>query len=333
MARLIRAGSSARHQTDPRLVVCVAHDRLSLFEAGVAAEVFGASRPDTGESLYRFRIAQAEAGSLGASGGLRIEASGGLELLRQAHTIVIPGWRNVLERPPSDLVQVLVREHRRGARLLSICSGAFVLGATGLLDGRSATTHWRYGEEFRAAFPGVHYQHDVLYVDHGDVITSAGSAAGIDACLHLVAKDHGHEAANAIARILVVQPPRRARQSQLVPRPVPRREGTAMAPLVEWARAHISSQLRVRDLAREAAMSERTLLRHFSEQIGMSPRVWLRLERVGLAKVLLEGSTRSLEEVAEQVGFSSAEVMRQAFLQTLGHPPSSYRRSRASAVG
>jgi AraC family transcriptional activator FtrA len=332
MAALKEARSSQKRQAgEPRLVVCVVHDRQSLFEAAIAAEVFDTARPGTGETLYRFRIAQAEAGTLDASGGLRIRAPAGLELLRQAHTIVLPGWRNVREPPPRNLVQALVREHRRGARLFSICSGAFILGATGLLDGRSATTHWRYGDEFRAAFPQVRYQHGILYIDHGDVITSAGSAAGIDAALHLVAKDHGHEAANDIARTMVVQPQRRAQQSQLVARPVPRRSRSAMAPLMEWARARISSPLSVRDLARQASMSERTLLRHFSQQMGMSPRIWLRFERVGLARALLEGSGHSLGEVAQQVGFSSAEVMRQAFQDTLGHPPSRYRQGRVSS--
>ncbi len=309
----------------PPLVACLAYDKLALFEAGIATEVFALERPEFARPLYRFRMVQAEPGLLRTRGGLRVQAQGGLALLQRAHTIIIPGWRDVAEPPPEAMVDALVRAHRRGARLVSICSGAFVLAATGLLDGRAATTHWRYAERFHAMHPRVLLHPDVLYVDHGDVITSAGSAAGIDACLHVVRKDHGAEAANLVARTMVTPPQREGTQAQFVPRPVAREEAQALAPVMDWARAHLARPMRIEDLARKAGMSERSFLRHFTQQAGMRPNEWLRRQRVLAAQDLLERSGRGLESVAERVGFSSAEAMRQAFRAVAGAPPSRFR--------
>jgi AraC family transcriptional activator FtrA len=287
--------------------------------------VFALERPEQPAPLYRFRMVQAEPGVLRTRGGLRVQAHGGLALLQRAHTIVVPGWRDVEEPPPEALLQALRRAHARGARLLSICSGAFVLAAAGLLDGRAATTHWRYAQRFQAMHPRVQLRPDVLYVDHGDVITSAGSAAGIDACLHLVRKDHGAEAANLVARTMVTPPQREGSQAQFVPRPVPREEAQGLAPVMDWARAHLARDIRVQELARKAGMSERSFLRHFRQQAGMRPKEWLRRQRVLAAQDLLEKSAGGLEDVAGRVGFGSAEAMRQAFRAVVGAPPSRFR--------
>jgi AraC family transcriptional activator FtrA len=311
---------------EPRQVVCLAYDGWSLFEAGIASEVFGLERPEIARPLYRFRVAQAEPGVLRARGGLRVQAHGGLRLLATADLVVVPGWRNHAETPPAALLTALSAAHRRGARLLSICTGAFVLAAAGVLDHRAATTHWRHAQAFRERFPQVHLRPDVLYVDEGDVITSAGSAAGIDACLHVVRQDHGADIANTIARTMVTPPHRGAGQAQFVPAPVARHAGSGVAPVMDWARQRIHRPLVVADLARRAAMSERSFLRHFTAQVGMGPKQWIRRERVALAQRLLEASSKRLETVAEAAGFGSVTAMRAAFRDTVGAPPTQHRR-------
>lgn len=316
----------ASDRSGPISVACVAYDQWSLFEAGIASEVFGVERREIARPLYRFRMAQGESGMLRSSGGLRVKAHGGLRLIADADLVVIPGWRDHRERPPAPLLAALRAANRRGARLLSICTGAFVLAAAGLLDERSATTHWRYCQAFRERFPRVELRPDVLYVDEDDVITSAGSAAGIDACLHVVRKDYGVAVANLVARTMVTAPHRAAGQAQFVPSPVAREEDGAIAPVLEWARQRIRHPLLVADLAKRAAMSERTFLRHFNAQVGVGPKQWLRRERVFIAQQLLETSKKRLQAVADATGFGSVTAMRAAFLDTAGTTPTQHRR-------
>ncbi|MFG6414889.1 helix-turn-helix domain-containing protein [Roseateles sp. DC23W] len=307
-------------------VACLAYDQWSLFEAGIAQEVFGIERPEFVVQPYRFRVIQGEPGVLRAKGRLRLQADAGLRALGTADLIVVPGWRDHGEMPPAPLLTALRRSHQRGARLLSLCTGTFVLAAAGVLDGRRATTHWRFAEAFRARFPNVELQPDVLYVDEGDVISSAGSAAGIDACLHVVRKDHGAEVANLLARTMVTAPHRDASQAQFVDAPVARQPHGAMSPLMDWIRRHLHQPLRVSELAGRAAMSERNFLRHFTAQVGMGPKQWLRHERVRLAQGLLEGGDQSLAVVAERSGFGTVSALRAAFIDVVGVPPSSHRR-------
>jgi AraC family transcriptional regulator, transcriptional activator FtrA len=316
-----------------RNVACVVYDQLSLFEAGIASEVFGIERPEFEQPLYRFRVAQAEPGSLRSHGGLRLRADGGLRLLCGADLIIIPGWRDHRKAPPAALLRALRRAHGRGAQLLSICTGAFALAAAGLLDGRAATTHWRYATAFRERFPLVDLQPDVLYVDAGSIITSAGSAAGIDACLHVVRRHHGAAVANRIARTMVTPPHRQAGQAQFVPAPLGPAAGGGIGPVLEWARARLSKPVRVADMAQRAAMSERNFLRRFSAQVGMGPKQWLRRERVAAAQVLLEQSVQGMESVAQAVGFGSASALRTAFRQTIGAPPTLHRRQFGGLLG
>lgn len=309
------------------LVVMIVYDRLSLFEAGIAAEVFDLQRPEFPTPLYRMRIAQAEAGELRTSSGMRFRADAGLRLLRNASLIIVPGWRDHLESPPQPLIRSLQRAHARGIRIMSICSGAFVLAAAGLLDGRRATTHWRYAAAFRKMYPQIELDADALYVDDGDILTSAGSAAGIDACLHIVQKDYGVAIANTIARAMVSVPHRSGGQAQYISHPVPEHETRGMAQVMAWARENLQHPLSVPKLAAKAAMSERTFLRRFQSEAGMTPKVWLQQERVRIAQRMLETAGVSLAQVSTSSGFGSVETFRAAFRKIAGIAPSDYRRN------
>jgi AraC family transcriptional activator FtrA len=309
------------------LVVALAYDRLSTFEFGIAVEVFGLPRPEMGPDWYRFAVCAIEPGPLRAIGGFQIMADGGLELLDRADTIVIPGWRGASKEPvPPELIDALRRAHARGARLMSICSGVFALAATGLLSGRRATTHWHYAEQLSQAYPDIEVEPDVLYVDEGRVLTSAGSAAGIDLCLHVVRADFGPEIANRLARRLVVPPHREGGQAQFIERPVPpAREGLRFAPLFDRMRARLGEEQLVAELAAEAGMSVRTFLRRFKAATGLPPGEWLLTERLVRARELLETTGHSIESIADATGFGSAATLRHHFRARLGTSPAAYR--------
>ncbi len=310
-----------------RLVVALAYDRLSTFEFGIAVEIFGLPRPEMGADWYRFAVCAIEPGPLRAIGGFRIMADGGLELLQQADTIVIPGWRGAASEPvPMALVEALRNAHGRGARLMSICSGVFVLAATGLLSGRRATTHWHYVQQLSQAHPDIQVEPDVLYVDEGRLLTSAGSAAGIDLCLHVVRADFGPEIANRLARRLVVPPHREGGQAQFIERPVPpAREGVRFAPLFDRMRQRLAEEQPIAALAAEAGMSTRTFLRRFKDATGLPPGEWLLTERLIRARELLETTRNSIEDIAGATGFGSAAALRHHFRTRLGTSPAAYR--------
>lgn len=312
--------------TSPRrhLVAAVAYDGLCTFEFGIAVELFGLPRPELPE-WYDFVVCSADRGPLAAAGGVRVLPQAGLGALRRADTIVIPGWRDAGEPPPRALVSALVAAHRRGARLVSICSGVFVLAATGLLDGRRATTHWRYVESLARQYPRIRIEPDVLYVDEGNLLTSAGSAAGMDLALHLIRRDFGARVANRVARRLVMPPHREGGQAQFVPAPVGDEARPWLAHLFEWARRHLHEELTVARLAREARMSPRTLSRRFAEAAGTSPADWVTGLRVARAKDLLETSRRPVERVAADCGFGSAPTLRHHFRRRVGMSPTAYR--------
>lgn len=309
----------------PGLVAILAYDGLCTFEFGIAVEIFGLARPEFDFPWYSHQIAAVDQGPMRAMGGIRILADGGLELLEQARTVIIPGWRDRHAAVPEALLTALRQAHARGARLLSICSGVFVLAATGLLDGRGATTHWRYTAELAERFPNILVDPDVLYVDSGQLITSAGSAAGIDACLHLVARDFGTQVANSVARRLVMSPQRTGGQAQFIPTPVSPTPRSDLSRVMQWARERLHEPLEVRDLASEAAMSERTFLRRFTEASGQSPKTWLQHERLGRARELLESTDQHTEQIAQLCGYRSVESFRVAFRNVVGLPPSVYR--------
>jgi AraC family transcriptional activator FtrA len=320
-------------RVDRRRVVALAYDRMATFEFGIGVEVFGLPRPEVKVPWYRFEVCGLERGPLRATGGVTIRAARGLRALSRAGTIVIPGWRDPDERPPEALLKALRAAHARGARLVTICSGVFVLAAAGLLDGRRATTHWRYVERLRALHPRVRVEPDVLYVDEGQVLTSAGSAAGIDLCLHVVRRDYGAEIANQVARRLVVSPQREGGQSQYVPALVPPAMTGGLARVLEWGQRRLGEDLSVARWARQAAMSPRTFARRFRDETGTTPHRWLNHQRVLAAQQRLETTAQSIDEVAEGVGLRTAATLRLHFRRALRTTPTAYRRrfSKVSA--
>jgi len=311
-------------QTDRHLVVALAYDGLCTFEFGIAVEMFALPRPEFDFPWYEFKVAGADR-TIRAVGGFRVEVNGGLALLRKADTLVIPGWRNRDERPPEPLLEAVRAVHRRGARVLTICSGVFVLAAAGLLEGRRATTHWRHAPVLKSAYPGIELVDDVLYVQEDRIVTSAGSSAGIDACLHLIRSDHGAKVANMVARRLVMPPHRDGGQAQYVDAPVQERPGKSIAAVLEWARKMLAEPIEIGEFARHAGLSERTFLRRFREGTGLTPLKWLRRERIGRAMKLLEEPGLSLVDIAESCGFESQESFRKAFREIAGVAPSAYR--------
>ncbi|MDM3392176.1 transcriptional regulator FtrA [Citrobacter braakii] len=308
------------------LVVALAYDGLCTFEFGVAVEVFGLPRPELGEGWYRFAVASVDQGELRATGGVRIVVDGGYELLQEADTIVIPGWRDVSSPVPEALCDALREAHQRGCRVISICSGVFVLAAAGLLDDRKATTHWRYVSELQRRFPAINVVEDVLYVGHHDVLTSAGSAAGIDLCLHVVRTDFGLEVANNVARRLVLQPHRDGSQTQQHLRPVARsRESQRFGLLLDWLHNNIAQKHTLDALASQVGMSPRTLMRRFQESTGLTPARWLMNERLNRAQQALNTSHISIEQIAQQTGFGSANSLRYHFQKRFGISPQALR--------
>jgi len=312
--------------TRPGLVAAVAYDGLCLFEFGVAAELFGLPRPELEMPWYDFTVVGTESRGFRSLGGVSNEATKGLSVLNVARTIVLPGWRSPDEQPPARLLRALRAAHERGARLMSICSGAFVLGYAGLLDGKRATTHWRYTDQFRSLFPKVELVPDVLYVDEGQIITSAGSAAGIDAGLHLIRRDFGAAVANRVARRLVVTPHREGGQKQFIPSPLGDGRSTRFQQVMQWARQHLAEPISVRRLADQAAMSERNFLRRFREATGATPKAWLRHERISRAQELIETTDEPVDRIAERCGFAATETFRLAFRSRVGLAPSKYRQ-------
>jgi AraC family transcriptional activator FtrA len=310
------------------LVVAVAYDRLCTFEFGCVVELFALPRPELGVDWYRFAVCAAEAGPIRAAGGITLTAPYSLKLLDRADTIVIPGWRDADEPPPEPLLRKLRAAARRGARLCSICSGVFVLAAAGVLEHKTVTTHWRYADKLQARYPSLRVAPDALYVDEGSIVTSAGSAAGLDMLLHLVRRDYGGAVANRVAQRLVVPPHRDGGQAQFVPRPMPPADdGGRLARLIDWMRAHAASAHTIESLAEQAAMSGRTLQRRFREATGLGPYEWLIRERVALAKDLLETRPRlSIGAVAERAGFGSEESMRRHFRRIAMTSPAAYRQ-------
>jgi len=316
----------------PHLVVALAYDRLCTFEFGCTVELFALERPELDVDWYRFAVCAVEPGPIRAAGGITVQAPYAPELLAQADTIVIPGWRDADEAPPSALLALLRAAHARGARLCSICSGVFVLAAAGLLDGQRATTHWRYAEKLAQRYPRIRVEPDHLYVDNGQVITAAGSAAGLDMLLHVVRRDYGARIGNLVAQRLVVAPHREGGQAQFLPRPLAPEGQGRLSKLMDWLRSHAELPHTVASMAERAAMSPRTLQRQFRDATGLGPVDWLTRERIALVKDLLETSDASPARIAERTGFGSEESLRHHFRRLAATTPGAYRK-RFSAAG
>jgi len=322
-----------KRSAKPPLVAAVVANGFSPFEFAVACEVFGIDRSaDIGRPWYRFAVCAADPSPVATNMGFALHASHGLELLEVADTIVVP-TEPPGETPPA-LLDALRRAHRRGARILSLCTGAFILAEAGLLDGRRATTHWMHTEELSRRFPLVDVDPNVLYIDDGDILTSAGTAAGIDLCLHVVRNDYGAEAANITARRMVVPPHRDGGQAQYVRMPVPPRADTdPFADALVWAQEHLDETVTVDELARRSAMSGRTFARAFRARTGTTPYQWLLRERVRLAQRLLETSDLPVDVIADRCGLGTATNLRQHFQRLVRTTPTAYRRTFRAEAG
>lgn len=309
-------------------VVSVVYDGLCTFEFGCTYEIFGLPRPELDRPWYRFETCAAEPGPIRGAGGLVVDAPWDLGRIERADTVIIPGWRGTTATPPRPLLEALVRVAKRGGRLASICSGVFVLAAAGVLDGRRATTHWRYADELARRYPRIEVDPGALYVDEGPVLTSAGSAAGLDLCLHMVRRDHGAAVANSVARRLVLAPHREGGQRQFVATPVARRaEPGRLTALLDWLPAHLDEELSARDLARRAGMSLRTFQRRFRETTGVAPGEWLIRQRVARARDLAETTDLTVEQMATRAGFATVGTLRFHFRRVVGTTPTGYRRA------
>lgn len=297
-----------------------------IFESSIPLSVFGIDRQDAGVPRYRLLVCSGEEGPLRTTGGLELTAPYGLEAISRAGTVVVPAWRSITSPPPMEALDALRRAHEEGARIVGLCTGAFVLAAAGLLDGRPATTHWMYAPTLAKRYPSVHVDPRELFVDDGDVLTSAGTAAGIDLCLHIVRSDHGTEAAGALARRLVVPPRRSGGQERYLDRSLPEEIGSdPLAEVVAWALEHLHEQFDVETLAARAYMSRRTFDRRFRSLTGSAPLQWLITQRVLQAQRLLETSDYSVDEVAGRCGFRSPVALRGHFRRQLGSSPAAYR--------
>lgn len=323
-----------RQETTPHRVVVLVTDQSSFFEVGMATALFGSYLSDLVPSRYELRLCAEQPSSVPLTGGAVLTTRFGLRLLRTAHTVIVPSSAD-LDVPPSDaLVEALRAAHRAGARIVSTCMGAFTLAAAGLLDGRRATTHWRWAGLLGSRYPQIEVDPSPLYVDEGDVLTGAGSAASLDLFLHLVRKDFGTEFANAVARRLVIQPHRDGGQAQYIEVPVRApSEDDGVSRSMAWALEHLAEPITVGALAREARMSERSYLRHFARTNGSAPIRWLIAQRVRASLPLLETSQISVEEIAAAVGFESPVTYRHHFVKIMRTSPSGYRRAFRSAQG
>ncbi len=306
-------------------VAVLVYDGVEPFELGVLCEAFGVDRSDDGVPALDFAVCGPERGPVSTSMGFSLNVEAGLDRAAAADLVAVPAMpRGGVV--PGDVLETLRAAHDRGARILSVCSGAFMLGEAGLLDDRECTTHWRHTRELAERYPRARVVPEVLYVDAGQVVTSAGTAAGLDATLHLWREEHGAAVASAVARRMVVPPQREGGQAQFIARAVPDCDVETLGPLLEWIVTHLREDLDVETLARRSVMSARTFARRFRAETGVTPHVWVTSQRVLAAEELLERSDRPVEWIAQEVGFGSAAALRHHFARVRGLSPQQYRR-------
>lgn len=311
-----------------KTVACIVQDGFAPFEFGVACEAFGLDRSDDGVPVFDFRIVAADPGVVRSNIGFSINVEHDLSFVAEADLVVVcpvprAQWGTIDVR----VADVIRAAADRDAWLLSVCSGAFVLAAAGVLDGRRATTHWRYTDTMIEMYPNIEVDPDVLFVQSGRIITSAGTAAGLDACLHLLRQEIGAELTNRVARRMIVPPQRDGGQAQFIDRPIPLIESDSLSPVTAWAIEHLREDLTVEQLAHRALMSPRTFARRFKNTHGTTPAAWLARQRVIQAQRLLERTDYGLDRIADECGFGSAAVLRQTFARVLGTTPTAYRSS------
>jgi transcriptional regulator GlxA family with amidase domain len=303
----------------------IAFDRISPFHLAGPCVVFGESHP--GCPTFDFKVCSAESGKLHTSCGFDIAVHFGLSALKKADIIIVPSWRDPDEKPPSALLKALNAAYARGAKIVGLCLGAFVLAEAGLLQGRTATTHWAFAQDFAKRFPEVKLNADVLYVEDRGIVTSAGTAAGIDCCLYLLRQLHGSQVANSVARRLVVPPHRQGGQAQFIEQPMPKTlADSRLSELFDWIRENLHLTHNVDALAERALMSRRTFTRQFKLLTGMGFVSWVLVERLAYAQRLLESTSGSIEVVAERTGFGSPESLRLHFRRQFGIAPSEWRK-------
>ncbi|WP_022976851.1 helix-turn-helix domain-containing protein [Nevskia ramosa] len=308
------------------IVVVVAFDRISPFHLAVPCAVFGEEHP--GLTRFEFKVCASEPGPLRTTAGFSLSVDHGLEALDDAGLIIVPSWRDPAERPPQALLDALQAAHARGARIVGLCLGACVLADAGLLAGRRATTHWGYAAELARQHPDIDVDADVLYLDDGLITTSAGTAAGLDCCLHLLRGLCGSEIANKVARRLVVPPHRQGGQAQFIEQPLPTTGAdTRLDALITWLHGHLHQPQDLDSLSARALMSRRTFTRRFRERTGMTLIDWLTAERLALSQRLLETTEHPVEQIAVLAGFGSAVSLRQHFRKALGVSPGAWRTS------
>ncbi|WP_434107226.1 helix-turn-helix domain-containing protein [Paraburkholderia caffeinilytica] len=319
--------TAARDGAPRHVVAVVAFDRISPFHLSVPCVVFGENRSGDGLPDFDFRVCAAETGTLTTTAGFSIAVTHGLEALADADTIIVPSWRDPDEPPPAALLDALRAAHARGAQLVGLCLGAFVLAAAGILDDRPASTHWAWADDFARRYPCVRLDPDVLYVDDGNVVTSAGTAAGLDCCLHVLRKICGAQAANYVARRLVVPPHRQGGQAQFIQQPVaPNVRGDRLSCLLDWVRENLDAPHTLDTLAERALMSRRTFTRRFRLATGATVGAWLLAQRLARAQQLLESTDESVEAIAGIAGFGSTASLRQHFAEAFRTSPSAWRR-------
>jgi transcriptional regulator GlxA family with amidase domain len=317
-----------------RRVASIVDGQIGAFELGVLAEVFGLDRTDDGLPGFDFSVCAARPGVVPTTSGFAVQVEHGLDAVADADLVAVPSWTDRAVEPPAEIVEALRAALDRGARLLAVCSGAFLLAASGVLDGRRATTHWRYTATLAGRYPQIRVDPDVLYVEDGPVVTSAGTAAAIDACLHLIRAEHGAAVANAFARRMVVAPHRSGGQAQFVETAVPPPGDDDLASLVAWVQGHLAEPVTVDDLAARAHMSPRTFARRFRAATGTTPHQWLLDQRLLLAEQLLEQTDLPVEEIARRCGLGSPDTLRHHFARRRRVSPIGYRRAfRAGVAG
>lgn len=307
-------------------VACVVLPGFAPFEFGLACEAFGLDRSDDGIPNFDFRIVTPDPGAVPTNMGFTVNVEADLSFADEADLVVVcPVPRTAWDAVDERALEVVRRAAARGAWILTVCSGSFVAAAAGVLDGRRATTHWRYAETMKRMYPGIDIDPDVLYVQDGRIITSAGTAAGLDACLHLLRIELGAEAANTIARRMVVAPQRDGGQAQFIAKPLPESTSLSLAPVTDWMLENLCQDLTVEQLAARAHMSPRTFARRFKADHGTTPAAWISRQRLIQAQRLLEQTELGLDAIAYECGFGSAAVLRQNFARTLGTTPTAYR--------
>jgi transcriptional regulator GlxA family with amidase domain len=308
------------------VIAVVAFDLISPFHLSVPCVVFGDAQP--GLPAFDLRVCTADGSTVRTTAGFTVGVQHGLDAVAEADTVIVPSWRDVGERPPQALLDALTAAQGRGVQIVGLCLGAYVLAEAGLLDGRRATTHWAYAQDFAQRYPRVQVDHDVLYIEDGNVMTSAGTAAGLDCCLHLIRRRYGAEPANRVARRLVVPPHRQGGQAQFVEQPMPATaRDSRLATVLDWVRSHLDQPHTLDSLAETALMSRRTFTRQFRQLTGTTVGDWLQGERLAFSQRLLESSQHPVETIAAMAGFGSPESLRLHFRRAFGVSPTAWRQT------